>query len=131
MSESGHEFTTEVDVRYGDIDTQHVVNNSVYIQFLAEARVGFLEGILDARIEEVQDIVVGRQEIDYRQPLTRDDEVRVTARCTAVGRSSFTLEHEILSGEDVAARGKTVLVTIDPDTGDSRPIPESLRTELE
>jgi acyl-CoA thioester hydrolase len=131
MSESSHEFVTEIHVRYGDIDTQHVVNNSVYTQFLPESRVGFLEELVDRRIEEVQNIAVGRQEIDYRQALTRDDEVRVTARCTAVGRSSFTLEHEVLSGDDVAAQGKTVLVTIDPATGDSRPIPESLRTELE
>lgn len=53
------EFVTEVDVRYVDIDTQHVVNNGVYTQFLTESRVGFLEAITDRRIEEVQDIVVG------------------------------------------------------------------------
>jgi len=131
MTESRYEFVTKIDVRYVDIDTQHVVNNGVYSQFLTESRVGFLEAITDRRIEEVQDIVVGRLEIDFHRPLTREDEVSVTARCAAVGESSFTLEHEVLSGDDVAARAKTVLVSIDPETGESRRIPDALRDELQ
>lgn len=54
-----YEFVTEVDIRYVDIDTQNIVNNGVYTQFLTESRVGFLEAITDRKIEEIQDIVVG------------------------------------------------------------------------
>jgi acyl-CoA thioesterase FadM len=48
-----------------------------------------------------------------------------------VAESSLTLEHKILSGDDIAARARTVLGMVDPETGDSRPMPESLRTGLE
>jgi acyl-CoA thioester hydrolase len=127
---SEQEFVTDVDVRYVDIDTQHVVNNGVYSQFLTEARVKFLEEVTDRSIETIQDVVVGYLEIDYLHPLTRDDEVTVSARCTAVGESNFTLKHEIYGDDGLAARAKTVLVTINPEEGKSRPIPEELREAL-
>lgn len=125
-----HEYVQDIDVRYTDIDTQHIVNNGVYPHYLTEARVGYFEAVAGLVAEEVQDIVVARLEIDFLNPIERKDEVSVHVRCVEVSESSFTLEYELRANGGAAARASTVHVTVDPETGESWPVPDDLYESL-
>lgn len=124
------EYVHSIEVRYMDIDTQHIVNNGVYAHYLTEARVGYLEEVTDRVAEHIDDIVVAHLEIDYRRPVERGDELRVHVRCTDVNESSFALAYELRVDTDPVATANSVSVTIDPETGDSRPITDRLRETL-
>lgn len=124
------EYARNVDIRYMDIDTQHIVNNGVNAHYLTEARVGYFEAVADLIAEEVQDIVVANLEIDFLNPISRGDEVTVHVNCECVSESSFTLVYEVRANGEAAARASTVHVTIDPETGVSRQIPHRLRDAL-
>jgi len=127
---SDYEYTHRIEVRYRDIDTQRIVNNGVFPAYLTEARTGYLEAVLGRTAEAIQDIVTARLEIDYLEPVERGDDVTVHVRCSDVGTSSFTLEYEIRAGGDPAARGRTVHAYIDPETGESKPVPPGVRERL-
>jgi acyl-CoA thioester hydrolase len=74
---------------------------------------------------------VVRNEINYRAPITRIQEVTVTLRVAELGRSSVTLAHEVLQDDGtLAADGQTTLVRVDPQTGRSTPWSDSFRALL-
>lgn len=126
-----YEYTHRIAVRYRDIDTQGIVNNGVFPSYLTECRAGYFEDALGLTVEEVQDIVTARLEIDYLAPVERGDGLTVHLRCSDVGTSSFTFEYEIRADETAATRATTVHASIDPETGESRPVPDELRARLE
>lgn len=126
-----HDYVHRIQVRYRDIDTQGIVNNGVFPSYLTECRTGYLEDLLDLTIEEVQNIVTARLEIDYLAPVERGQNLVIYLRCSAIGTSSFTLEYEIRADGDLATRARSVHAMIDPASGDSRPIPDEIRARLE
>lgn len=125
-----YEYAHPITVRYRDIDTQGIVNNGVFPSYLTECRAGYFEEVLRLTVEEVQDIVTARLEIDYLAPIERSDGLTVHLRCTDVGTSSFTFKYEIRADGTAAARARTVHATIDPKTGESRSVPDELRARL-
>ncbi|MDZ4265681.1 MAG: acyl-CoA thioesterase, partial [Mycobacterium sp.] len=63
------------------------------------------------------------------------DEVRVTAECTRIGTTSFTVEFGVCSrtaggAELVAVRGRNVYVVVSIQDWTKRPVPELLREAL-
>lgn len=124
------EYARNVDVRYMDIDTQHIVNNGIYAHYLTEARVGYFEAVAGLIAEEIQNIVVAHLEIDFLKPISRGDEVAVHVNCEDVSESSFTLAYEVRATDEAAARASTVHVMINPETGESQSIPDPLEEAL-
>ncbi len=127
-----------VQLRWADLDLLGHVNNVRLMEFLQEARVALLlevgsrvdgaAGDLSADFSQV----VARNEIDYLRPLYLSEEpVSVSTWVEHLGRSSYTLGHEVLdqSGR-VAARARTVLVVVGPGATSSVPIPDGLRAAL-
>jgi len=125
-----YEYVKRVPIRYRDIDTQLIVNNGVYPTYLTECRAGYLEDVVGLVVEEIQDIVTARLEVDYLAPVKRGEELQVHLRCSEVGATSFTLEYEIRADGTATARARSVHVTIDPETGESKPVPDDYRVAL-
>ena len=76
--------------------------------------------------------VTRRAECDYLAPTALYDPITASVRLDAVGHSSFSTEHEMRRTSDgtVVARGRLVIVTVDPQGG-SIPVPTLLRERLE
>ena len=127
------EYTTEVEVRYADIDTYGHVNNATYATYFEEARIDYLYGVIDAGEALLSDsesgtgIVIANLEIDFVQPVEINDSVAVAVRVPRLGQKSFPFEYEVRTEDGVAATGETTVVTYDRDTESSRPIPEDWR----
>ncbi|MDT3433371.1 thioesterase family protein [Haloarcula sp. 1CSR25-25] len=130
------EYTTEVEVRYADIDTYGHVNNATYATYFEEARIDYLDDVVDAGEALLSDsgsgvgIVIANLEADYRKPVRISDTVAVAVRVPRLGEKSFPFEYEVRTDEGVAATGETTVVTYDRDTESSRPIPEDWRDAI-
>ena len=120
------EHRTPIDVRWRDLDMLGHLNQAVYHEYLEEARAGFLIGL------GAGPFVLARVELDYRHEVRRDHgRVEVVVRLGRVGRTSVTLEHDVLLPDGtVAASGSTVLVAWDPQARTSRPIGDDERAKL-
>ena len=123
------DFTTEIEVRFRDLDPMNHVNNAVYVTYLEQARAKYLIDVLDMDIER-PNLVVASLSIDYRRPIEWGEAVSVSVETTELGGSSFEMAYEIRADGETAATAETVQVTIDPN-GDSRPVPDEWRDRLE
>ena len=124
------ETTVRIGVRWRDLDMLGHLNQAVYHELLEEGRAA-----LFAQFAGLGDFafVLARVELDYRSEVRRDHEhVEVVVRPAAVGRSSVTVEHEILLPDGtVAAQGRSVLVAWDPAARRSRALGDDERAALE
>jgi acyl-CoA thioester hydrolase len=129
------EHRLRVPLRWRDMDQLGHLNQAVYHELLAEARIGLLTDIAhrsgNAALGDAW--VVVRVELDYRAEVRKDHgEVDIVVGVGRTGTSSLRLDYEILLPDaTVAASGSTVVVAWDPVTRRKRGISESEREALE
>lgn len=123
-------YTTDVHVRFFDLDPDGHVNNAVYATFLEEGRAAYYEDVLGLPLPEA-DTVITHLEIDYRAPIGVGDGVTVTVDVPELGTSSIPMEYVIETDGTVAATAETVQVVWDGAEGTSRPIPDGWREAIE
>jgi acyl-CoA thioester hydrolase len=122
----GFDFVHRETVRFRDLDSLGHVNNAVFLTYLEEARIAYL----DPLGAEASDMILARVEIDFRAPLRIGDELEIGVRPARIGTKSFDLEYEVHSGGTLAAEAKTVLVSYDYATRRPVELPESWREAL-
>jgi acyl-CoA thioester hydrolase len=125
------EITTRARVAWSDTDAGGHHHHTSVARFVEAA-----EADLYRRIDASQ--LMGRvPRVEYHAEFTArlfyQDEVDVTLRVAAVGRTSLTYTFEVRRVDNgvMAAHGGMVVVHIDPATGKSMPWPEDIRTALE
>lgn len=126
----GDAYTTDIQVRFRDIDPLYHVSHTVYLEYMQQARLLFSEDVLSLG-DSAYDTVVVHVELDYEDEVTRDDDVQVDAWITDVGTSSFTMAYAILADGDRAVLGQSVQVLIEEATGDATEIPSAWRDTLD
>jgi acyl-CoA thioester hydrolase len=118
-------------VRYGDLDPQGHVNNAVFATYFESGRVAMFRardlgiGVPNANFALV------RQEIDFLRELRWQNNLVVATALIAIGRTSFTLAQALFEGENCAATGRAVMVTLDAATRKPRPLPPEIVAQLE
>lgn len=121
-------------VRTGDVDANGHVNNTIYADYLQQARATYFRELWGDEWGTAS-VVVATMTIDFLDPVTMDDDVSVDVRVTDVGTSSWTVEYRVRAvadGEErVAARGSSVQVAWDRTDETSRPLPDGWRDRLE
>jgi acyl-CoA thioester hydrolase len=75
--------------------------------------------------------VVAALELYYRRPVTHGEDLIVDLWVTRIGLSSFTLNCAATQRGLLAVDGRTVLVSVSPETGAPRPLAEPVRRWLE
>jgi acyl-CoA thioester hydrolase len=122
------EVRTRAEVRWRDLDMLGHLNQSVYHELLEEGRAA-----LFLQLDALQAFVLARVELDYRAEVRRDHgPVEIVVRVAAVGRSSVTVDHDVLRADGtVAASGQSVLVAWDPAERRSRALGDAERSRLE
>lgn len=133
VGERAHEH--QVFVRWSDLDSYGHVNNTLFFEYLGEARVALTTGLLPNAIRSGMDAggqsawLVARQDLSYVAQLEhRLEPYRVRTAIGRVGRTSLTLAAVIDDPRDgtVHARATTVLVHSDP-LGNPTPVPDAVR----
>src|ERR1051326_6462229 len=125
-TETRDPFESRQRVHFDMLDLLGMLHNAAYLLLFERARTEFwrAHGLLKSAEGLDWPYFVARNEIDYRAPITTEQDVTVTVWVSAVGRSSVTFAHEIIAENGVlAAEGRTVLVRVDAET--KRPTPWS------
>ena len=117
-------------VRYGDMDVQGHVNNTVIAQYFETGRVVmFREAEIRLGTRDVA-MVLAHTEISFLRELRWPATIEIGTGVTDVGRSSYTLAHGVFQGEDCIAFGKATMVMIDHTTRRATPLTENFIARL-
>lgn len=128
---------SEVQVRWGDMDSYQHVNNVQYAAYYQEARAEMLAaaGVRAAASARHGTFVVARMKVDFVRQLTfRPTPVVVHTWVSAISASRITLGCDIdepePDGVGPYSRGLTVLVPFDLDSGRPRRVTDEERAAL-
>lgn len=117
-------------VRPTEVDVNGHVNNAKYVEYLEWGREEWYErnGLPYDRLHALGAITVTVNiNLDFRRECRQGENLVIVTRPHRAGRTSFALAQEIRKADGaVAAEGVVTLVTIDPATRKSRPLPEAL-----
>ncbi len=124
----------ELPVQWGDMDAFAHVNNTVYLRWFESARIAYFEAISVAQVLGSSSVVpiLARASVDYRQPVTYPDRVRIDATVTKLGNTSFTMAYRAFSHTKRAlvAEGEAIVVMLDAASGQKTPLSPALRDAI-
>ena len=133
----GFRFACPIRVRYSEIDGQGIVYNSRYLEYVDVGLAEYLRTVGLPYREMVEqhgfDPSLVKATLEFRRAATIDELLWVHARVLAIGRTSVTMEFEILrevSAETVASV-RIVYVNFDTTTQSARPVPPEIRRRIE
>ncbi len=121
--------STDIDVHLRDIDRGNHVNNAVLVSYLQQARIEYLDTLVNYLANPVY-IVVATLNIKFERPITWKETVTIDLRIPDIGTSSFLIEYRARVDDETAATADTRMVTFDRDTEESIPIPDTWLTKL-
>jgi YbgC/YbaW family acyl-CoA thioester hydrolase len=122
------EVVLEAVVRCTEIDVNGHVNNAKYVEYLEWGREEWYDRqgfSYDRLLKLGAATVVVNVNLNYRRPCVQGDRLRIITWPERRGRTSFVLAQKVeKEGGEVVADARVTLVTTDPATGRSRPLPE-------
>ena len=131
----GQPFIVHEYVRWGDIDIVGIVRYDAYLRFVefAESELLRAEGLQYHDMVEQHAITLPRKvmHMEFISPGHLDERLEIRTYVSTVGRTSLRLDFDLF-GEDGAARAKgyLVLVAVDVETLEKRPLPRELVERL-
>lgn len=121
-------------VRYSECDSQKVVFNARYADYVDLASVEFMRalGFGEALIAGDLDYQLVKQTIEWKAPARFDQVLELDVQSARQGNTSFTLltEFRLAGGEGLLATAETVYVLVDVATLVKRPLPDDFRAAL-
>jgi len=120
--------SVSVPVRWGDMDAQGHVNNTVYFRYMEQARVEWLESLRThaGDINGLGSVIVNAS-CTFLLPLSYPGIVDVRMYIDPPGRSSIDSHYELWMSDRKYAEGSARIVWIDQRTQRSAPLPEQVR----
>ncbi|MBN8552309.1 MAG: acyl-CoA thioesterase [Caulobacterales bacterium] len=122
--------TTEIRVRWGEVDGQEVVFNANYLMYADVAVTEFMRanGIMEHCRDEFGQTFVVDAHLTFRASARFDDLLSLAVRCERIGRSSYALGVQMSrDGEGLCTAVMTYVRAVD---GKSEPLSEAFRQRL-
>jgi len=121
--------STTIPIRWGDMDAQGHVNNTVYFRYMEQARMEWLDAVRE-RLGPFPGlgVVIVNASCTFIQPLEHPGTVEVRMFVGKPGRSSVESYYELWKDGRKYAEGAAKIVWIDVKTQRSAPLPERLRS---
>ncbi len=121
-------------VQWGDMDAFQHVNNTVFFRWFESARIAYTTrlGLKALKVQENIGPILAAIACDYRRPVTFPDTVVIGSRVTRIGRSSFDMEHALVSVAQgaIAAESRSTIVVFDYNANTPVPVPDQLRDAM-
>jgi acyl-CoA thioester hydrolase len=125
-------FSTQIEVRFRDLDALGHVNNAVYLTYFEIARLHYWKNLFGNEAFSRHTFVVVRAECNYHSPVHAGELLRLFAKVSELKRSSFVFEYQIVESQTarVVADGLTVQACFDPEANRAIPISGELRNSI-
>ncbi len=125
------EVILAIPVKTYDIDFMGIVSNIVYIRWLEDLRLKFLDEHwqLNQQIEQGYTPILAGTEIEYKRPIRIIDQVIGRLWLSNLGRLKWTVQAEILSNNELAAVATQKGAFISLHNGRPIKIPEELQNK--
>ena len=134
MGKSEFNFITPIRVRWMEGDAQGIVFNGAYLDYLEIAQAEYFRN-LGFRIYQIAkagyfDSAVVKTTIEFKKPARIDQLLDLYTRVVRIGNTSMTLAVEIYSeySDEMLTAIEAVYVGYNPKTGETRVVPESIRS---
>lgn len=118
-------------IRFGDLDPQGHVNNTVFATFFETGRVSFLREPGNALSPPGTTSVLARLDINFLKELHWPGTVEIGTGVAEIGRSSFTFLQAIFHEGACAATARATMVMIDGATRKARALSQQAIARLE
>ena len=118
-------------IRFGDLDPQGHVNNTVFATFFETGRVMLLRPSGRPLAAPGTTSVLAQLDISFLRELHWPGAVEIGTGVAAIGRSSFVFAQAIFDSGHCAATARATMVMIDAATRRAVPLPEEARGRLE
>jgi|TARA_B110000438_G_C15295049_1_gene428605 acyl-CoA thioester hydrolase len=136
MPRSEFKFSFPFRVRYSEVDGQKIVFNAHYLTYFDTAITEYFRALAYDYMGQVdrigEDFHTVKTLVEYRKPISFDQEIDVLVRTSRMGRSSLTFDLQIYPKgvDDMLASGEVVWVNTDQTTHRSVPVPAELVERL-
>jgi acyl-CoA thioester hydrolase len=122
-------ISTNIHVRFSDIDVMGHVNNAVYLTYFEQGRMGFFNEAAGIKWDWRRDgIVLAHNEVDYLHPILLNDQPIIDTWLETVGDKSLVFMYDLHDGQGkIYAKGKSVLVSYDYETQRTKTVPDQWR----
>lgn len=122
------EVEIPIKVKTYDIDFAGVVSNIVYIRWLEDLRLKFLDVYLplDEQIQQGNVPFLSKTQIEYKKPVKLFDNVISKMWMSQLGKVKWTLEAEFISNNQVAATAIQIGAFINSKNNRPVKLPEEL-----
>lgn len=127
-------FPVRQRVLWGEMDAFNHVNNVTYFRYFETGRVHFMyeSGLWKLLLEEGIQIVVGKLECKFIQPLFYPDDIEISVAFKSLGTTSMVVHQKVTSlVRGLAAEGDAIIVCTDPATGKKKPLTDKVRAAIE
>ena len=137
MAKSDYRFIHTLRVRWRECDVQGIAYYGSYIDFIDVAQAEYFRNleILTHNTEsrKLFDLAAVKVTLEYKSPAKIDDLIDVHIRVHKMGFTSIAKRWEIYrSGTNkLLATGETISVNYESVSGESRPLPDEIRRDIE
>jgi acyl-CoA thioester hydrolase len=126
-------FSTNIEVRFRDLDAIGHVNNAVFFTYFEEGRKHFSKKVFD--VSDVSDFnfIMAHIQCDFIKPIQFNDHVILQMWVKDIGTKSFSFEYRLVDLSDEAmvyATGKSIQVCYDYQKNRSIEVPAKMRERL-
>jgi acyl-CoA thioester hydrolase len=118
-------------IRFGDLDPQGHVNNTVFSTYFETGRVMFLREPDNMLSPPGSTSVLARLDVNFLKELHWPGTVEIGTATAGIGRSSYTFMQAIFHAGGCAATARATMVLIDMETRRARPLPVQMIERLE
>lgn len=119
-------YSIPIEIRFGDIDMNHHVNNAVYFTYMENARIAVLMDDLIKYHADGTQFVVAEVKCKYRRPIKLTDKLVCDVSFFPIRPTSFDI-HYLFKNEESGltyAEGNTQMVLFNKHTGRPLAIPD-------
>ena len=126
-------FSTNIEIRFRDLDAMGHVNNAVFFTYFEEGRKHFSKKVF--KISEISDFkfIMAHIQCDFFKPIRFSDQIILQMWVKDIGTKSFSFEYRIVDFSDetrIYAAGESIQVCYDYDKNRSIEIPVNMKERL-
>ncbi|MDR1672641.1 MAG: acyl-CoA thioesterase [Bacteroidales bacterium] len=124
--------SVDIQIRFGDIDRNGHVSNTVYPAYYDFGKVQYFNAVLGDMDWGEEGLIMASIKTDYLKPVYLNTKISVLTRVACIGNKSLNMEHCIVERDTgvVMSVCTTALVCFDYLSGESIPVPERWRENI-